>query len=44
MLDLFDGLFVIVGALFSADSFEISEALNSPSAYLFGAIVAIFGG
>ena len=44
MSDLFGGLLTIFSALLSADSFEIAEALNSPSAYLFGAILAIGGG
>lgn len=44
MPEFFGGLATIVGAILSGDSFEISEALNSPSAYLFGIILAIGGG
>ena len=44
MSDLFGGLVTIFGAIFSGDSFTISDALNSPSAYLLGAIIAIGGG
>ncbi|MEM7507737.1 MAG: TRAP transporter small permease subunit [Pseudomonadota bacterium] len=44
MLDIFASLGEIVGALLSMDAFDISEALNGPGAYLFGAILAIGGG
>ena len=44
MTDLFGGLLAIFSALLSGDAFEISEALNTPSAYLFGAVIAIGGG
>ncbi len=39
-----DGLGAIVSALFSGDAFMLSEALNDPSAYVLGTIVAIGGG
>ncbi len=44
MPEFITGLWDIVSALLSGDAFMISEALNSPAAYLFGTIVAIFGG
>ena len=44
MPEVITGLWDIVGALLSGDAFMISEAFNSPAAYLFGTIVAIFGG
>ena len=44
MTDLFGGLLAIFSALLSGDAFAISEALNTPSAYLFGAVLAIGGG
>ncbi len=44
MFDVFIGLWEIVTALLSGDAFFISEALNGPGAYVFGAILAIGGG
>lgn len=44
MPEFITGLWDIVSALLSGDAFMISEALNSPAAYLFGTILAIFGG
>lgn len=44
MPEFIGGLWDIFLALLSADSFEISEALNSPAAYVFGAVAAIGGG
>lgn len=43
-MELISGFAGIVSALFSGDSFTISEALRSPAAYLVGAVVAIGGG
>ncbi len=39
-----EGMGAIIGALFSGDAFALSEALNSPSAYVVGAIFAVGGG
>ncbi|WP_343564567.1 TRAP transporter small permease [Kiloniella sp. b19] len=43
MASLLEGLGTIFQALASMDSFEISDALNSPSAYLFGLILVLPG-
>ncbi len=45
MSEFFGEFMTLLQAIFlSRDSFDISEALNSPSAYLLGAILAIGGG
>ncbi|NJM33377.1 MAG: TRAP transporter small permease subunit [Rhodomicrobium sp.] len=44
MPEVIGGLWDIINALLSGDAFAISDALNSPAAYLFGAVLAIGGG
>lgn len=44
MSSLFDGLGNIFQALISGDAFEMSDALNDPSAYIFGVLIVLVGG
>ncbi len=44
MSSLLTDLGTIIQAFLSFDSFEISNALNTPAAYIFGAIVVLVGG
>lgn len=41
---LIEGMWAIISALLSGDAFELSTALNDPSAYVLGAVFAIGGG